>query len=169
MGAARLGGAGDQTVGEWEGPSGPGRAGRGEGKHRGFRPPTRDARSARLHHSFRGRGSRTPAEGSAARSQPGGNRTRGLSPQATPLSRQAEARLSARLPALPGSWGRGQPPAVTQRTGPRGCARALKGRGLACGPRGRTEALQRPVAYFRDNITDCRLGHNSLVLINADS
>lgn len=63
MGAARLGGAGDQTVGEWEGSSGPGRArgGGGEGKHRGFRPPTRDARGARLYHSFRGRGSRTPA------------------------------------------------------------------------------------------------------------
>lgn len=62
MGAARLGGAGDQTVGEWEGPSVPGRA-RGQGKHRGFRPPTRDAllAGARLHPSFRGRGSRPPA------------------------------------------------------------------------------------------------------------
>lgn len=101
MGAARLGGAGDQTVGEWEGPSVPGRA-RGQGKHRGFRPPTRDARGC-IRASVGG----VPAlqGGSAARSQPGGNRTQGLSPQATPPSHQrthAFPPASRRFPAARG-------------------------------------------------------------------
>lgn len=36
MGATRLGGAGDQTVGEWEGPSAPGGARTGAGRAPGF-------------------------------------------------------------------------------------------------------------------------------------
>lgn len=52
----------------------------------------------------------------------------------------ARAFLPASLPAsrsFPAAGGgAGRPPAVTQRAGPRGCARAPEGRGLACGAKG---------------------------------
>lgn len=115
MGAARLGGAEDLTVGEWEGPSVPGCA-RGQGKHRGFRPPTRDARGCTAASQLPWEGCPHSSRGSAARSQPGGNRTRGLSPQATPPSRLPSRAFP---PASGASRQLGAEPAaaVTQRTG----------------------------------------------------
>lgn len=103
MGAAGLGGAGDQTVGEWEGPSAPGGGGGGgararagsargrgvQGEHRGFRPPTRDARGSEAASQLPWEGCPYSSSGaSVARSQPGGNRTWCSGPQAAPLSRQ---------------------------------------------------------------------------------
>lgn len=61
MGATRLGGAGDQTVGEWEGPSAPGGARGGRANFGVSIHPLGMLAGARLQHSFRGRGVRTLA------------------------------------------------------------------------------------------------------------
>lgn len=106
MGAARRGGAGGQTVGEWEGPSVPGCV-RGQGEHRGFRPPTRDARGCVAASQFPWEGFPHSSRGSAARSQPGGNRTRGLSPQATPPSRQPKRAFPSPPPGASRQLGAG--------------------------------------------------------------
>lgn len=117
MGAAGPGSAGDRTVGEWEGPRAPSRARAwGQGQGVSVRPLGVLA-GAQLHHSFRGRGARTLA----------GLRLLGHNPE---IAGPAASTLRP-PPELPGIWGRGRLPAVTQRTGPRGYARAPKGRGLA--------------------------------------
>lgn len=87
MGATRLGGAGDRTVGEWEEPSAPGGARAGAGRAPGF-PSTHSGCS-------RERGCITasvggvsvPSRALVAGSQAGGNRTWCLRALAAPLRR----------------------------------------------------------------------------------
>lgn len=65
------------------------RGGGVQGEHRGFRPPTRDARGSEAASQLPWEGCPYSSSGaSVARSQPGGNRTCCLWPQAAPLSRQ---------------------------------------------------------------------------------
>lgn len=83
MGATRLGGAGDQTVGEWEGPSAPGGARAGAGRA----PGARDARGSEAASQLPWEGCPYPSRALVAGSQAGGNRTWCLRPLAAPLRR----------------------------------------------------------------------------------
>lgn len=126
--------AGDQTVGDWEGPRAPGRACVGAGRASGF-PPAHTGCSREL--PWRGcpHSSRASADGIP----PGGNPSGSLRPCA-PRSRRPSARLSARLPELPGSWGgaaRGD--AADRSAWVRACSEGA-------GPRSRVSGLGRACA-----------------------